>query len=238
MYDNKLLTSSEYITSSTSMNSSVYYLTPEENKTLSLICQGFSSRHINSVCIIPDSGWHAFTYGLRVKTGIRNLKDSSEIRSFLERHQKAITGERPTPEQLSALRHAVVPCLSFLAMWGKDSQVLLGEACARAGIFTQDERARRWQIRLYLALFHRSFLEFSPQEEQILRAMAEGKTFQEISQMWINTPDKYVVMKSRELCCRLGFDAPGHMAQRNLLRAYFAYLDAQKGQITMDDSMF
>lgn len=116
---------------------------------------------------------------------------------------------------------------------------LFSAACHAAGIFTEDKRAVRVQIRIYLALFHSTNgKELTPGEEDLLRKMAfEGMTPQQYAREFRPTErERFYVMKARDACTRLGFSVQGNGTQRQLLREYFMRLDAQK--ITMDDPMF
>jgi hypothetical protein len=225
------------------MSNSVIYLSEVENCTLTLLSKGFSTRDIHATCAIPLSGYAIFTQDLRRKTGIRDHRDSSECRSYLEKYQQAITGEGPTAEQTRAIRsfslgNTITTIGYLLGLTEEVTEQTIDAACRAAGIFTRDERARRGQIRLYLAIFRPNFKPLTEQETQILRAMADGKTFGEISDTVVTARIPYLKIKAKEACMRLGFDVKGRNAQRNLLRAYFAHLDAQSPKDPMDDPMF
>lgn len=226
------------------MRTHVLYLNEAENNAVNLIAEGFSTRHIIANCSIPPAGYHIFCADIRRKTGVRTQSNNLEWKAYLERYSAAIAGERTTPEQTSALRRFVggdtyAGIGYIMGIPEGDVEPLLDSACKAAAIFTRDDRARRSQARLYLAIFRPNYGPLSPTETRILRFMAEGKTFGEISElMGAGNPEEYLVKKAKSACLRLGFDAKGYNVQRNLLRAFFAYADSKKAPVTMDDPAF
>lgn len=220
------------------MDTQIYYLTPEENKVLNLISQGFTTKHILSNCTMPSSGFHIFCAELKRKTGISG-KLSEGCQDFVSKFILRIRSNSTTPDQTRIMRQFVTGHIYFTHMPPAQFQTMLTEACESAGIFTHDERARRSALRLFLALFRYTGKPLSPLEEQILRALANGISFEEIREQIPTQRKGFIKIKAREACQRLYFDAQGRNAQRNLLRAYFAHIDQQKpSQITMEDPMF
>jgi hypothetical protein len=228
------------------MSNHVIYLSEAENCTLTLLSKGFSTREIHSSCEIPLSGYAIFTQDLRRKTGIRDHRDSSECRAYVAKYQQAITGEGPNGEQTRAMRSFslgnTITAIAYILgrITEEATEQTIDAGCRAAGIFTRDDRARRGQIRLYLAIFRPNFKPLTEQETQILRAMAEGKTFEEVSQTVVAARIPYLKTKAKDACMRLGFDIKGRNSQRNLLRAYFAHLDtlAPRPHDPMDDPAF
>jgi hypothetical protein len=228
------------------MTPHIYYLDKDENKTLALLEQGFKSRQVAENCTIPLTGFHIFCADIRRKTGIQNIHDSREIRSFFSKYASTMAGTLTTPDQTRALRKFVegkylAGIAHSLQMSEPDAQALIDSALLPAAIFTRDERAQRAQARLYLAIFKPNFAPLSPIEDRILRLMAEGVSFLGITGTLGATSNmSFYREKAKEACIRLNFDVPGRNAQRNLLRAYFAHLDAQSPTTSdpMDDPLF
>lgn len=225
------------------MKAHIYYLDQDENKVLRLIYQGFKSRHIAENCCIPPTGYHIFCADIRRKTGIQNIHDHQELRSFYSKYAAALPYIYTDPEQTRALRK-FVECKFLtgtayaLKLTNDEAQALIDKACQTAAIFTRDERARRAQARIYLAIFKPNYGPLTPHEEQILRLMASGISMLGVmASMGASSPLNFYKRKAKDACQRLGFDVPGRNAQRTLLRTYFAYLDAQR-ENTMDDPMF
>jgi hypothetical protein len=215
----------------------IYYLTPDENLLLTLMAQDFSTRHILKNCPIPLSGFHIFCAEVRRKLGLVG-RLVHELRPFLERYNAAMANPfHPTPDQKSAVRHYLDGNTASLQLPPYALQSLIDELSERVGIFTRDERARKAHLRLYMAIFHFNGKPLTPLETQILRGMAEGLTFEEISDSIVTAPILFLKGKAKEACQRLYFDAQGRNAQRTLLRAYFAWIDAHKTD-PMDDPLF
>lgn len=225
------------------MQPHIYYLDQDENKALSLIYQGFSSRHITTHCPMPLFGFHTFCAEIRRKTGIQNIRSIPELKAFYAKYSAALPNIHTDPDQTRALRKFVeckyLTGTAYALQMAEDAaQALIDQACRTAAIFTRDERAKRAQARLYLALFKPNFAPLLPTEERILRLKAEGLSLLSImAAMGASSPLAFIKGKAKDACQRLGFDVPGRNAQATLLRTYFAYLDAQR-ENTMDDPMF
>jgi hypothetical protein len=218
------------------MHTHIYYLTPEENTVLNLIAEGITTKHILAKCPMPPSGFHIFSAELKRKIGISG-KLSEGIGPFMSKYSLRIPINTYSSDHLRALRQFLTGQRYFSFMPPAEFQAMLTEACESAAIFTTDERARKSAIRLFLALFHYNGKPLSPLEEQILRAMADGLPFEVITTLIPSQRTTFVKFKAREACQRLYFDAQGRNAQRNLLRAYFAWIDAHKTN-PMDDPLF
>lgn len=218
------------------MHTHVYYLSEAENTLLNLKAEGFSTNHILKNCPIPLIGYHMFTADVKRKTGIIG-RHYPEYRAFLDDYSSAMSGNLTTPEQTRAMRHFVEGNTLSLNMTRDDLQTLIDAACKAAGIFTRDERARKYAMRLYLAIFRFNGRPLDTLEVKFLREMADGKSFEEINEYCPAQRVSFVMRKAHDACQRLYFDAPGRNAQRNLLRAYFAWKDAHKSD-PMDDPMF
>lgn len=224
------------------MKTHVIYLNEDENTCVNLIAQGFSTRHILENCTIPAAGFHVFCADIRRKTGVRS-QDYVEYRNYLERYSEAIGANRLSPDEARALRRFVdgdtYKAIAYVMQLQEiEIEPLIDNACKAAAIFTRDERARRMQARLYLAIFRPNYGELSPWETRLLRYLAEGKSYFDISELLgAGNPESHLIGKAKMACLRLGFAARGYNAQRNLLRAYFAHLDRQSS-LTMDDPMF
>lgn len=226
------------------MQTHIYYLTSAENTLLNLMAEEYSTRHILQNCEIPLSGFHIFCAEIKRKLGISG-RLIHECKPFLAKYSAAMANQtRTTPEQTRVIRQYVqgetLQGMAYTLKMSEDAtQALIDDACKAAAIFTRDERARRAQLRLYLALFRFNGLPLSPMEETILRGMAAGKSFEEIADGFAVHPVKFVKQKAKAACHRLYFDISGRNTQRTLLRAYFAYIDQQKpSEITMEDPMF
>lgn len=224
------------------MYTHIYYLTADENTLVNLMAQEFSTQHILQNCKIPLSGFHIFCGEIKRKLGVSG-RLVHECHPFLVKYSAAMANQtRTTPDQTRALRqymqNETIQGIAYTLKMSEDAtQQLIDDACKTAAIFTRDERARRAQLRLYLALFRFNGLPLSPMEETMLRGMAEGKSFEEIAEGFAVHPVKFVKLKAKAACHRLYFDISGRNAQRNLLRAYFAHIDARP-KITMEDPLF
>jgi hypothetical protein len=218
------------------MHTHIYYLSKAENTLVNLKAEGYSTHHILENCPIPSSGYHMFTADVKRKTGVFG-RDYIEFHNFLEKYRATMSGDLTTPEQTRVMRQVVVGNTLLLNMSGDEIQSTLDIACKAAGIFTRDERARRYAMRLYLSLFRFNGRPLDDLELPILRGMAEGMSFEQIAEKIVSQRMSYLIIKAREACQRLYFDAQGRNAQRNLLRAYFAWIDAHKTD-PMDDPMF
>jgi hypothetical protein len=222
------------------MHTHILYLDQTENCIIHHLSQGFTRKQIKANCGVPENEYDLYTQDIRRKTGIRDQKDPTQCLEYLEKYQRAITGEGPTENQTRAMR---LFCLGttltaighLLRMEESAADHTIRDGCRAAGIFTQDGRARIGQMRIYLATFRPNYKPLSAQETEILRAMAAGTPFLGICGTVLNAPIPYLKSKAKEACMRLGFDVKGRNAQRNLLRAYFAYLDAQD---PMNDPLF
>jgi hypothetical protein len=221
------------------MRTHVYYLSTPENTLLNLKAEGFSTNYILENCPMPAVGYHIFTAEVKRKTNILG-KEPSDYRAFLEDYKTAMSGNLTTPEQTRVIRQFIEGDTLTLNMSRDELQSALDAACKAAGIFTRDERCRKFAMRLYLAIFRFNGKPLDTLETKFLREMAQGKSFEEINEYCPAQQVQFVVRKAHDACVRLYFDAPGRNAQRNLLRAYFAYLDAQRPthQDPMDDPAF
>src|SRR5687768_9858748 len=153
------------------MSTHIYYLSEAENKLVNLKAEGFSSKHILANCPIPLIGFHMFTADVKRKTGIQG-KDHQDYREFLNRYNEAISGSLTTPEQTRAMRSSLEGDTLSLNISRDELQAILDAACKAAGIFTRDERARKFAMRLYLALFRFNGNPLDTLETQFLRGMA------------------------------------------------------------------
>jgi hypothetical protein len=220
------------------MTTHIYYLSEAENTFVNLKAQGFSTNHILENCPIPAIGYHMFTADVKRKIGIIG-REYSDFRAFLNDYSAAMSGDLTTIEQTRALRGYMRSDTLSLRMTREELFSTIDAACLAAGIFTRDERARRFALRLYLAIFRPAGRPLDTLEEKFLRELAQGRSFEEINEYCPSQRVQFVVKKAQEACMRLHFDAPGRNAQRNLLRAYFAHIDRQKAsEITMDDPAF
>lgn len=223
------------------MQTPIIYLTPEEEKALRLYALGCSSRSVVEQCDIGLSGLAVFTQNIRKKTGIADHKERKQCEHYIERYERAMANPVLRADQLLALQ-MLANGDTMEGMAYRLGEITIGEttaildsACEAAGIFTHDPTQRRLQARLFLAAFHTPLTTLWGHSEQILRQMAEGKSFGDIAEQMSN-PVAYVKSKAFEACKRLGFCTRGRNAQRNLLRAYFALRARQ--MVTMDDPMF
>jgi DNA-binding CsgD family transcriptional regulator len=221
------------------MDTQNIYLTAEENKALLLMANGYNSLHIKQKCDIPLSGMGQFTSTIRRKTGIRDHKNPMECRTYLERYAATMENPSLTEQQLNALRRILegetLMGIGYqLGEIGEDGAAkLIDEACNAVGIFTRDERTRRIQIRIYLSTLPRNIKPPSPVDLKILRLMAEGMTPQQIAREW-GERERYIVIKARDVCLRLGFNARGRDVQRQLIRGWLTRFDG----MVMSDPMF
>lgn len=224
------------------MKNRIIYLTPNEEKAVRLMAQGLSSREINNQCEIPLAGYAAFTLNIRRKTGIHDHHDKRVCQGYLDAYVEAMEKQAITPQQVEALRRYLrketLEGIGYqMGRIGvKEVENLIDAACSAAGILTDDPRAQRMQIQVYLATFHSTNgKEVTPMELDILRHMAAGGSPAGFAQDR-GERERYCLMLARSVCFRLGFNARGRGVQRGMIQDYLARIDSQ--QITMDDPAF
>lgn len=223
------------------------YLTDNEEKALRMMAEAKHHTAIRKECEIPHSGFHAFTYSIRRKTGIRDHKDDQECRDYLRRYAEAMAN-RPIADVHVRVLRRVLARETFAGIGYQEGKVsessafeMFQAACHAAGIFTTDKRALRVQIRIYLATFHpTNGMPLSPIEEDMLRKLAfEGMTPAQYAREYrFNENERHYVLKARDACERLGFNVQGNGTQRQMLKDYFLRMDARPAPVTMDDPMF
>lgn len=226
----------------------IIYLSDNEEKALRLLAEAKTGPQIKAQCDIPLAGMGVFTSEIRRKTGIRDTRFALECRRYIERYEATI-GQPVSLDQIRILRDilkgetfegiAYRMQLEKSVVWK-----LYDQACESAAIFTRDEKARRVQMRLYLATFHTLPLEgsnaLSSKETLFLKMFADGLPYAQIADETKERPE-FVQWKIKGICSRLGLTARGRDTQRRLARAFLAYgaqTPAPALPVTMDDPAF
>jgi DNA-binding CsgD family transcriptional regulator len=221
----------------------IIYLTPNEEKTLRLLMDDLSSYAIIRQCEIPSIGLSLFKHEIRRKTGIRDTKNTKEIRQYFAAYDASMAAQPISVEQVRTLRLFLggdtFEAISYqMGVPPEGAEELIYSACRAAGIFTRDDQARKTQVRLFLAIFHPSREgEQTPDQMTVLRLTADGLSPLEICDR-MQRPLPYVRFILKTGCLLLGLTARGRDVQRNLIRAYFTRKDAENPPVTMDDPAF
>lgn len=218
------------------------YLTKDEHHALVLLSELKTTYAIQEQCKIPMSGMGFFLSEIRRKTGIRDTKQTKECKDYLKRHAEALS-KPPTTDQIRILR-------KYLAgeTWeaiGNSmplplEQVIptLDKACHAVGIFTQDERARKIQVRQYLACYiPNETVIWTPATLAVVRGIANATPIEEIAQQ-VNQTTGWVRSTAKDTLYKLGLAARGRDVQRNMANAFLRLRDHINPPVTMDDPMF
>lgn len=215
------------------------YLSIQEEKALNLFAKGINSQIVRRECEIGRCSMDAFTFALRRKTGIRDQKDDHECQEYLRRYSEAIEKRAATPDQIALLRRVMNgETHQGIAYQMRISEAevapLITKACEAIGIFTEDQRARSTQIRIYLSAFHSTNGKpITTTEMQVLRFLASGVRPQNLCEH-LSGKERYFVTLARNVCLRLGFNVRGKGTQRRMIQDYLARFDAE----VMADPMF
>lgn len=218
------------------------YLTEDEYKALVLLSEGKTSYMIRQNCFVPASGLSFFLSEIRRKTGIRDTKQPPECREYLKRHAEALSTP-PTTDQIRILQkyqagetwEGIAHTMPLLI-----EQVIpaLDSACRAVGIFTQDERARKIQVRQYLACYlPHELVIFTPSVLAVLRGIANGTPLEDIAQQ-VDQRLEWVRSTAKDTLFKLGLAARGRDVQRNMATAFLRVREHLNPTITMDDPAF
>lgn len=211
------------------MNKPHIYLTPDEEKALRILADSRPHFVLKEANVIPTYGLSIFLSNLRRKTGIRDTKNSKEIRAYFSKYEEAMAYPGFSPEELDAVRKIIDEGAPFeeaaiaLGRTVEQIEAALQSACATAGIFSRDEKTQRLQLKTYLALFNPvGNQSLSEQELQLLRLYSEDVDYAIIAYK-VNQRTPWVTEKIRDLCLKLGLNSRGRGTQRQLVRAWLAH---------------
>lgn len=234
------------------------YLTDNEQTALQILANGGDHIAVRNECVIPLSGMGFFTSEIRRKTGIRDTLDSAECRAYLERYESAITSHvwDPLDKRIATLflqKQSFASIEYRLDVEGANLvKGVIPQAmdilCEKAGIFTRDEKARRVQLKTYLAAFHlsKNFSDLSPTRRKALDLFASGMTFRQIA-FCMNIEYAYAEFLIKSTCKEVGIVARGRGIQQKLVRVFRASAnipdapfadDEEIAPVTMEDPSF
>lgn len=228
------------------------YLTNDEFLAIQLLAEHKSYTYVKQKCHVskgrcPSSELSIFYSGIRLKSGIRDLRDAQQCQDYLESYARA-TAQPPTEEHLKTLRkilgigceaHTFEALANNAQCTRAEAEQAWREALRAIGILTHDERQQRVQARLYLASqkpIVTPAIPISDNGWKALRMHAEGRSFEEIARELKLVRPEYARQLVQEGCAKLGIKARGRGVQTKLIRAALAHHDSQ--QVTMADPMF
>lgn len=220
------------------------YLSANETKALHLFSEGKSSQFVENECVIPLSGMGFFTAEIRRKTGISSLLNHKAVGIYTQRHLDAIRspGLSRDQEQLTRLwlgdnsPDAIAKRMQK-PVWELPS--LYDKTLKRAGIFSRDDRAIRFQLRLYLACFHLHNPPPTGTKLRLLKMYAEGKTILEMVDI-TGERELFIRVTLQDAYNALGLQSKGRGAVQQLACAWVRAQETLKEitPVTMDDPAF
>lgn len=232
------------------------YLTDLEQKALSLLAEDKSYEAVKRECGLTSHQISRFMDRIRKKTGIENTKNVQQVRAYLEKYAKAISGPGPTEQQLEALQRVLgvrypeqdPHALSYRMGLGSvfAGLQLFEDALNAAGIFATTVSEAKAQGRIYLS-YRNSMAKALPlteNHEAVLHLYAQGHKTHVIAEMLgEGFSEDYVDLLIHQGALRLGAISRGRGVQRRLVGIALAHRaqrekNAQKAVITMADPAF
>lgn len=225
------------------------YLSSNELQALKMFSEERSSAAIKRDCApaLSSSAFVAFCVGTKRKTGIRDLRNAEEVKSYLFWVDQALKME-PTLAQLELLRrilgigfpdHTFESLANRLQITPKEAQQRYQEALHAIGIFATDERMQRVQARLFFASRPPTVTPVTPPGKlhwEVLRLYSEGLRAEDIA-MRMEQRLPFVQMLIKQACERLGITARGRGVQRKLAKLAIEQHEGKKAAL-MDDPAF
>lgn len=218
------------------------YLTKDEHKALVLLSEGKTSFMIREQCLVPASGMSFFLSEIRRKTGIRDTKQPPECREYLKRHNEALS-HSPAPEHIRLLqKYQAGETWEGIAytMPLPIEEVLpaLDKACHAIGSFTRDERARKMQVRQYLACYlPNETVIWAPNVLAVLHGIANATPIEEIAAE-VNQLPGWVRSTAKDTLYKLGLAARGRDVQKTMAASFLRVREYLNPTVTMDDPAF
>ncbi len=224
------------------------YLTETENKAVELLAQGKRMRDVREACNFhngPTQFFYAFLAEIRRKTAIENVQDTHMCRAFLNAIENtppiADLTERQTRLFEYALRNMPHSQQAVrLDITEAEVAAQFKSALVQCGIFSNDARTIRAQIRMHFAIqghHYSTHLPLSSTHWKVLRVLADGESVAEV----LGYRDREAFNLIRDACKRAHITCTGNGTQRILAKLFLDSRQAKPEQpapITPDDPAF